>query len=157
MRYRLSVLVRRAIGFWIDGFAVGAVILIIQWLINLTTDAPLVGHAATLYQIYAFSLVFFIYRTIVEGRWNTSLGKWSLNLDIISITPGYKTAAIRNSWVLLTILAAFGIPYVEPTIVVILGLSIFGFAQHPFDYFAKTMVEKKLHGPSDQVDEVSEK
>ncbi|AHI20156.1 RDD family protein [Corynebacterium casei] len=157
MRYRLSVLVRRAIGFWIDGFAVGAVILIIQWLINLTADAPLVGHAATLYQIYAFSLCFFIYRTVVEGRWNTSLGKWSLNLDIISITPGYKTAAIRNSWVLLTILAAFGIHYVEPTIVVILGLSIFGFAQHPFDYFAKTMVQKKLHSLSVQVDEVSEK
>lgn len=88
MRYRLSVLVRRAIGFWIDGFAVGAVILIIQWLINLTADAPLVGHAATLYQIYAFSLCFFIYRTVVEGRWNTSLGKWSLNLDIIFHYPG---------------------------------------------------------------------
>ena len=142
MRYRLSVLIRRAIGFWIDGFAVGAVILLIQWLINLTADTPLTGGAATLYQIYAFSLVFFAYRTIVEGRWNTSLGKWSLQLEIISINWGYTTAAIRNSWVLLTVLAAFGIPYVEPTIVVILGLSIFGFAQHPFDYFAKTMVER---------------
>ena len=142
MRYRLSVLIRRAIGFWIDGFAVGAVILLIQWLINLTADTPLTGGAATLYQIYAFSLVFFVYRTIVEGRWNTSLGKWSLQLEIISINWGYTTAAIRNSWVLLTVLAAFGIPYVEPTIVVILGLSIFGFAQHPFDYFAKTMVER---------------
>ena len=130
MRYRLSVLIRRAIGFWIDGFAVGAVILLIQWLINLTADTPLTGGAATLYQIYAFSLVFFVYRTIVEGRWNTSLGKWSLQLEIISINWGYTTAAIRNSWVLLTVLAAFGIPYVEPTIVVILGLSIFGFAQH---------------------------
>ena len=142
MRYRLSVLIRRAIGFWIDGFAVGAVILLIQWLINLTTDTPLTGDAATLYQIDAFSLVFFAYRTIGEGRWNTSLGKWSLQLEIISINRGYTTAAIRNSWVLLTVLAAFGIPYVEPTIVAILGLSIFGFAQHPFDYFAKTMVER---------------
>ena len=142
MRYRLSVLIRRAIGFWIDGFAVGAVILLIQWLINLTADTPLTGGAATLYQIYAFSLVFFAYRTIVEGRWNTSLGKWSLQLEIISINWGYTTAAIRNSWVLLTVLAAFGIPYVEPTIVAMLGLSIFGFAQHPFDYFAKTMVER---------------
>ncbi|PQM75116.1 RDD family protein [Corynebacterium sp. J010B-136] len=142
MRYRLSVLIRRAIGFWIDGFAVGAVILLIQWLINLAADAPLTGDAATLYQIYAFSLVFFAYRTIVEGRWNTSLGKWSLQLEIISINRGYITAAIRNSWVLLTVLAAFGIPYVEPTIVAILGLSIFGFAQHPFDYFTKTMVER---------------
>ena len=80
MRYRLSVLIRRAIGFWIDGFAVGAVILLIQWLINLIGGTPLTGNAATLYQIYAFSLVFFAYRTIVEGRWNTSLGKWSLQL-----------------------------------------------------------------------------
>ena len=142
MRYRLSVLIRRAIGFWIDGFAVGAVILLIQWLINLIGGTPLTGDAATLYQIYAFSLVFFAYRTIVEGRWNTSLGKWSLQLEIISINRGYITSAIRNSWVLLTVLAAFGIPYVEPTIVAILGLSIFGFAQHPFDYFAKTMVER---------------
>ena len=142
MRYRLSVLIRRAIGFWIDGFAVGAVILLIQWLINLIGGTPLTGGAATLYQIYAFSLVFFAYRTIVEGRWNTSLGKWSLQLEIISINRGYTTAAIRNSWVLLTVLAAFGIPYVEPTIVAMLGLSIFGFAQHPFDYFAKTMVER---------------
>lgn len=141
MRYRLSVLIRRAIGFWIDGFAVGAVILLIQWLINLIGGTPLTGNAATLYQIYAFSLVFFAYRTIVEGRWNTSLGKWSLQLEIISINRGYTTSAIRNSWILLTVLAAFGIPYVEPTIVAILGLSIFGFAQHPFDYFAKTMVE----------------
>ena len=142
MRYRLSVLIRRAIGFWIDGFAVGAVILLIQWLINLIGGTPLTGDAATLYQIYAFSLVFFAYRTIVEGRWNTSLGKWSLQLEIISINRGYITSAIRNSWILLTVLAAFGIPYVEPTIVAILGLSIFGFAQHPFDYFAKTMVER---------------
>lgn len=142
MRYRLSVLIRRAIGFWIDGFAVGAVILLIQWLINLIGGTPLTGNAATLYQIYAFSLVFFAYRTIVEGRWNTSLGKWSLQLEIISINRGYITSAIRNSWILLTVLAAFGIPYVEPTIVAILGLSIFGFAQHPFDYFAKTMVER---------------
>ena len=142
MRYRLSVLIRRAIGFWIDGFAVGAVILLIQWLINLIGGTPLTGDAATLYQIYAFTLVFFAYRTIVEGRWNTSLGKWSLQLEIISINRGYTTSAIRNSWILLTVLAAFGIPYVEPTIVAILGLSIFGFAQHPFDYFAKTMVER---------------
>lgn len=156
MRYRLSVVIRRAIGFWIDGFAVGAVILIAQWLINFLFDAPLTAHAATLYQIWAFSLVFFIYRVVVEGKWKTSLGKWSLGLELISISPGYKTAAIRNSWILITILAAFGVPFVEPVVVGILAICMFGFAQHPFDYLAKTMVEKKFHSPSDQVDEVPE-
>lgn len=144
MRYRLSVLVRRAIGFWIDGFAVGAVILIAQWLINLAADAPLTGEAASIYQIWAFSLVFFFYRAIVEGRWNTSLGKWSLGLDIISITPGYKTAAIRNSWILITLLGAFGVPYVEPIIFLVFGISMLGLAQHPFDVLAKTMVERPV-------------
>lgn len=152
MRYRLSVLARRGLGFWIDGFAVGAVILIIQWIINLLADAPLTGHTATLYQIYSFALVFFIYRVIVEGRWNTSLGKWSLQLELISISPSYRTAAIRNSWALLTILAAFGVPFVEPTILIILALTIFGFAQHPMDMLAKTMVEKKTHSPDSQVE-----
>src|SRR5699024_1797967 len=90
MRYRLSVSIRRAIAFWIDGFAVGAVILIAQWIINFAADSPLVGNSATLYQIWAFALAFFTYRLITEGRWNTSLGKWSLNLEIIALHPGYQ-------------------------------------------------------------------
>src|SRR5699024_7782366 len=56
----------------------GFVAISAQWLINLAADAPLTGEAASIYQIWAFSLVFFFYRAIVEGRWNTSLGKWSL-------------------------------------------------------------------------------
>ena len=143
MRYRLSVSIRRAIAFWIDGFAVGAVILIAQWLINFAAGSPLVGNAATLYQIWAFALVFFTYRLITEGRWNTSLGKWSLSLEIIALHPGYQSAALRNSWILLTLLAAWGVPHVETTIFLVFGLCMLGLAQHPFDFLAKTMIERK--------------
>ena len=140
---RLGIFVRRAVAWWIDAFLAAAVIVVIKWAINLSTDGALTGRAGAKYDIIALALVFYVYRVWAESTKHTSLGKWSLKLEVIAEHPGIASAAIRNSWLLLTLVALTGLPYVEATIVAILGLSVLVLGQTPFDLLAGCLVERR--------------
>lgn len=140
---RLGIFLRRTVAWWIDAFLAAAVIVVLKWLINLSTDGALTGRAGAIYDIVALALVFYVYRVWVEATKQTSLGKWSLKLEVIAERSGIASAAIRNSWLLFTLLALTGLPYVEPTVLAILGLSVLLLGQTPFDLLAGCLVERR--------------
>lgn len=140
---RLGIVLRRVVAWWIDAFLAAAIILVIKWLTNLATDGMLTGRAGEIYDIAALALVFYIYRVWAETTKQTSLGKWSLKLEVIAQRPGIASAAIRNSWLLLTLLALTGLPMVEGIILAILGLSVVLIGQTPFDLLAGCLVERR--------------
>ena len=139
---RLGIFLRRTVAWWIDAFLAAAIVLL-KWLVDLSTDGVLTGRAGAIYDIVALALVFYVYRVWVEATKQTSLGKWSLKLEVIAERPGIASAAIRNSWLLLTLLALTGLPYVEPTVLSILGLSVLLLGQTPFDLLAGCLVERR--------------
>lgn len=140
---RLGILLRRTVAWWIDAFLAAAIIVALKWFINLLTNEMLSGRAGAVYDIVALALVFYIYRVGVEATKQTSLGKWSLTLEVITERPGVVSAAVRNSWLLLTLLALTGLPYVEASILAILGLSVLLLGQTPFDLVAGCLVERR--------------
>lgn len=140
---RLGIFLRRTVAWWIDAFLAAAIIVALKWLINLITDGMLSGRAGAVYDIVALALVFYVYRVWVEAVNQTSLGKWSLKLEVIAEHPGIGSAAVRNSWLLLTLLALTGLPYVEATILSILGLTVLLLGQTPFDLLAGCLVERR--------------
>lgn len=140
---RLGIFARRAVAWWIDAFLAAAIIVALKWLINLIADEVLSGRAGAVYDIVALALVFYVYRVWVEAAKQTSLGKWSLKLEVIAEHPGIGSAAVRNGWLLLTLLALTGLPFVEATILGILGLSVLLLGQTPFDLLAGCLVERR--------------
>ena len=117
--------------------------MVCKWLVNLATSGALTGHAGEIYDIAALALAFYVYRVWAEAAKQTSLGKWSLKLEVIAQRPGVASALIRNSWILLTLLALTGLPYVEGVILAVLGLSVLAFGQTPFDLVAGCLVERR--------------
>ena len=140
---RLGIFVRRTVAWWIDAFLAAAIIVALKWLINFIADGVLSGRAGAVYDIVALALAFYVYRVWVEAATQTSLGKWSLKLEVIAEHPGIGSAAVRNSWLLLTLLALTGLPFVEATILGILGLSVLLLGQTPFDLLAGCLVERR--------------
>ena len=140
---RLGILFRRVVAWWIDAFLAAAIIVVCKWLGNLATSGALTGRAGEIYDIAALALVFFAYRVWAEAAKQTSLGKWSLKLEVIAQRPGVASALIRNSWILLTLLALTGLPYVEGVVLAVLGLSVLAFGQTPFDLLAGCLVERR--------------
>lgn len=140
---RLGIFLRRTVAWWIDAFLAAAIIVALKWLINFIADGALTGRAGAVYDILALALVFYVYRVWAEATKQTSLGKWSLKLEVIAERPGIASAAIRNSWLLLTLVALTGLPYVEATILAILGLSVLLLGQTPFDLLAGCLVERR--------------
>ncbi len=144
---RLGILLRRTIAWWIDGFLVAAIIVSARWIINALTGGDsglLTGTAGAVYDIVALALVFYLYRVVVEARWATSLGKWSLKLEVLHTHPAGPSALVRNSWLLLPMLSLTGLPFVEPVILGIVGLSVALVGQTPFDLLAGAQVERRL-------------
>ena len=140
---RFAIALRRVVAWWIDAFLAAAIILVFKWLFNFATDGALTGRTGEIYDITALAIVFYVYRVWAEAMKNTSLGKWSLKLEVIAQRPGFASAAIRNSWLLLTLLALTGLPMVEGTILTVLGLSVLAFGQTPFDVLAGCLVERR--------------
>lgn len=141
---RLGIFGRRAVAWWIDAFLAAAIIIVVRWTINaIAATPPLVGQSGAIYDIAALALVFYIYRVIVEARWSTSLGKWSLGLIVVAEHPGWWGAAIRNSWLLLTLLALTGWPNIEAILLAIMGISVLAIGQTPFDVLAGRLVERR--------------
>ena len=141
---RLALAGRRAVAWWIDLFAVGAVVIVLRWVINATLDdAPLTGSAQTTYETVVLAILFYAYRVFIEGRFRTSLGKWSLGLEVVSPYPSYQVAAIRNSWFLLTLTGIWIYPW-QDFIPVILGITMIIWGQHPWDKLAGAIVPGKL-------------
>lgn len=140
---RFGIFLRRTVAWWIDAFLAAAIIVALKWLINLITDGMLSGRAGAVYDIVALALVFYAYRVWAEATKQTSLGKWSLKLEVIAEHPGIGSAAVRNSWLLFTLLALTGLPFVEATILGILGLSVLLLGQTPFDLLAGCLVERR--------------
>ena len=140
---RLGIFFRRVVAWWIDAFLAAAIIVVSKWLVNLATSGALTGRAGEIYDIAALALAFYAYRVWAEAAKQTSLGKWSLKLEVIAQRPGVASSLIRNSWILLTLLALTGLPYVEGVILAVLGLSVLAFGQTPFDLVAGCLVERR--------------
>ncbi|MDU7102534.1 MAG: RDD family protein, partial [Corynebacterium sp.] len=85
---RIGLLLRRGLAWWIDAFLAAAVIVVARWAINALAEAPLTGQALEVYNAIALALVFYAYRVWAEATKATSLGKWSLKLEIIATHPG---------------------------------------------------------------------
>lgn len=150
---RIAVLLRRAVAWWIDAFAVAAVLVMLRGLINLMFSEPLTGQAAETYNVVGLGLGFFAYRVVVEGRYRTSLGKWSLGLQVYEGARGHTGAAIRNSWVLLTMLAAIGPAILDELIIGLVALSVLLLGRHPGDFATQARVDRRLD-PFDPMEEV---
>ncbi|MER0081900.1 RDD family protein [Corynebacterium sp. KPL2861] len=144
---RLKMLLRRAVAWWIDAFLVAAIITVLRWVINALADAPLSGRPQEIYDAVALALVFYIYRVWVETKKSTSLGKWSMQLEIIPARSPLVTACLRNSWLLLTPLTLTGWG-IDAVILIILGLSVVAIGQTPFDLLAGCLVEKRPQADS---------
>ena len=114
-----------------------------RWAINALADAPLTGQALEVYNAVALALVFYAYRVWAEATKATSLGKWSLKLEIIATHPGWRAACLRNSWLLLTMLTLTDWPGVMPVLLAILSISMLAFGQTPFDMLANCLVERR--------------
>lgn len=140
---RIGILVRRGLAWWIDAFLAAAVIVVARWAINALADAPLTGQALEVYNAVALSLVFYAYRVWAESTKATSLGKWSLKLEIIATQPGWRAACLRNSWLLLSMLTLTGLPIVMPLLLGALSLCVLAFGQTPFDMLANCLVERR--------------
>ena len=139
----LGITLRRVVAWWIDAFLAAAIIMVVRWTINALFDAPITGHAAAIYDIAALAGVFYLYRVICEARKRTSLGKWSLQLRVITDKPGWWSAALRNSWILLTLISLTGVPHVEAIVLGVLGISVVATGQTPFDMLANCLVERR--------------
>ncbi len=94
---RLGIALRRAVAWWIDAFLVAAIVTVVRWVINALADAPLAGRPQEIYEAVALAVVFYIYRVWVETKKSTSLGKWSMQLEIIPARSPFVTACLRNS------------------------------------------------------------
>ena len=140
---RIGLLLRRGLAWWIDAFLAAAVIVVARWAINALADAPLTGQALEIYNAVALALVFYAYRVWAEATKATSLGKWSLKLEIIAPHPGWRAACLRNSWLLLTMLTLTDWPGVMPVLLAILSISMLAFGQTPFDMLANCLVERR--------------
>ena len=140
---RIGLLVRRGLAWWIDAFLAAAVIVVARWAINALADAPLTGQALEVYNAVALSLVFYAYRVRAESTKATSLGKWSLKLEIIATHPGWRAACLRNSWLLLSLLTLTGLPFIMPLLLGALSLCVLAFGQTPFDMLANCLVERQ--------------
>lgn len=139
MRDNALLLVRRGLAWWIDGFLVAVVVIAVRaaWL-ALADPAFNVEALLT-------PLVFFAYRVSLEGWKNTSLGKWSLRLEILATRRGIVGAALRNAYLLLPLLTLTGAGWAQYTteiIVAVLALSVLAVGQTPFDLLAGAMVER---------------
>ena len=89
---RIGLLIRRGIAWWIDSFLAAAIVMVVRWVVNAAADHPLTGETLELYNAIAAAVVFYVYRVWVEAAKSTSLGKWSLQLEIIATHPGFFTA-----------------------------------------------------------------
>lgn len=143
VKERLGITLRRVVAWWIDAFLAAAIILVVRWSVNALFDAPITGRAGAIYDIAALAVVFYLYRVICEARTRTSLGKWSLQLEVITDKPGWWSAALRNAWILLTLISLTGVPHVETIVLGILGLSVLTTGQTPFDMVANCLVERR--------------
>lgn len=141
---RLKLIARRVLAWWIDAFAVASAVLAARWAVNAATGGLLTGRAGELYDIIALGLAFYAYKVACEATRATTLGKWSLRLEVITGWPDAKAAAVRNSWLLLTMLAATGLPFIEPTILGVLGLSMLFTGRHLLDMATASFVEPRL-------------
>ena len=139
MRDNALLLVRRGLAWWIDGLLVAVVVIAVRaaWL-ALADPAFNVEALLT-------PLVFFAYRVGLEGWKNTSLGKWSLQLEILATRRGVVGAALRNAYLLLPLLTLTGAgwaQYTTESVVAVLALSVLAVGQTPFDHLAGAMVER---------------
>ena len=139
MRDNALLLVRRGLAWWIDGLLVAVVVIAVRaaWL-ALADPAFNVEALLT-------PLVFFAYRVGLEGWKNTSLGKWSLQLEILATRRGVVGAALRNAYLLLPLLTLTGAgwaQYTTESVVAVLALSVLAVGQTPFDLLAGAMVER---------------
>lgn len=108
---RLGIALRRAVAWWIDAFLVAAIVTVVRWVINALASTPLAGRPQEIYEAAALAVVFYIYRVWVETKKSTSLGKWSMQLEIIPARSPLVTACLRNSWLLLTPPDAYRLEY----------------------------------------------
>lgn len=139
---RLGIALRRAVAWWIDAFLVAAIVTVVRWVINALAGTPLSGRPEEIYEAVALAVIFYIYRVWVETKKSTSLGKWSMQLEIIPARSPLVTACLRNSWLLLTPLTLTGWN-IDGIILAILGLSVLAIGQTPFDLLAGCLVEKR--------------
>ena len=140
---RIGLLLRRGLAWWIDAFLAAAVIVVARWAINALADAPLTGQALEVYNAVALALVFYVYRVWAEATKATSLGKWSLKLEIIVTHPGWRTACLRNSWLLFSLLTLTGLPFIMPLLLGVLSACVLTFGQTPCDMLANCLVERR--------------
>ena len=140
---RIGLLLRRGLAWWIDAFLAAAVIVVVRWAINALADAPLTGHTLEIYNAVALALVFYVYRVCAEAAKATSLGKWSLKLEIVATHPGVRAASLRNSWLLLSMLTLTGLPFIMPLLLGVLSACVLAFGQTPFDMLANCLVERR--------------
>ncbi len=132
MRDNALLLVRRGVAWWIDGFLVAVIVIAVRAAWLALADP-------------AFNVVFFAYRVSLEGWKNTSLGKWSLRLEILATRRGIVGAALRNAYLLLPLLTLTGAGWAQYTteiVVAVLALSVLAVGQTPFDLLAGAMVER---------------
>lgn len=136
----------RTVAWYIDGFAVAAIVMLILWILELIgLDINWSTNAAV--PVLGFTIGMFLYRLVVEHKWASSLGKYSLRLEVIHARPSLGRVALRNSYLLLGGSSALNIDalaYAGEIVLIIVGLSTLLLGRSLFDSFAGAFVEPVL-------------
>lgn len=144
-RFKLTGL--RTIAWYIDAFAVAAVVMPPFWFANVVgfyLVSPENEYAA---QLIAFVVILFVYRLVVEYKWASSLGKFSLKLEVIHARQSRAQVAIRNSYILLGALGAVAttpLHYAGEFTLIVVGLTTLLLGRSLFDFLAGAFVEPAM-------------
>ena len=130
----------RVFALWVDSFIIASIMMLAKLLTNLTAGDVLNGRYGEYYDVIAIPVSVWVWKSAFEAINGTTPGKWIVNLSVTSKLPRTWSALLRNSWVLLTILAITGSENVETIVLISLGLCLLFFGKHPFDYLSRSAV-----------------
>lgn len=137
---------RRLVAWWIDSLLFAGPVTLAVWALGAWAPQFLAGPRDVVPTVL-FAVVFFAYRVLAETFAGTTVGKWALRLVIAPERDPQPapalTAALRNSWVWLSLLglASPGLAAtVPPLIVGLFGLCALLFGATPTDALSRSRV-----------------
>lgn len=138
---RVKIVLLRSTAFLIDlwlSFFVSTIAVLLAWLL-----AYLGGPTLGITPIYNFTIpvVMFFYRTYYEARGRRTYAQRWMWLKVIDLKrASWGSAVIRNCYLLIMVVSAFGLPHVPEVVMSILLIFVVVSGRHPFDYAAQKAV-----------------
>ncbi|QPK80107.1 RDD family protein [Corynebacterium lizhenjunii] len=140
---RLKLVARRAVAWWIDGFLVAAITVVLRWTLQ-GSDTTATPEFDAAFRTIAPAVIFFFYRILIEACTGTSLGKWSMRLRVHTPGTPWPCAALRNAWLLLPMLGLstyVNDEYLTGALLLLGAIGVATFGVTPWDKLAGASVK----------------